>query len=164
MVEMMIALSIFGMVLSGVAALYFMSALTTKEIYGPTRARSARMIALNQIRFKLSDGRVASCVFYPDESWRRIRFKDPDVAGGAFSEFLFNPETQTLSYDADVDDGDAPAVVARGPIEITFKPGGNGQGMDALVTVRVATAEELAYANVDIRDGETVVYLRNPPE
>ena len=35
------------------------------------------------------------------------------------------------------------------------------EGTDAVVTAYVLTEEQLAYSNVDSRDGETVIYLRN---
>jgi len=30
------------------------------------------------------------------------------------------------------------------------------------VTLHVETSDELAYSKVDLRDGDTVVYMRNP--
>ncbi|MFP4580582.1 MAG: prepilin-type N-terminal cleavage/methylation domain-containing protein [Candidatus Sumerlaeia bacterium] len=163
--ETVVALGVFTLVMTGVSTLYYLSAVTIKELYGPTRARSARMAALNQIRFRLCDARIDSCVFFENENYQRIQYKDPGVASGGLSEFLFNPDNETLTYDSDISDGNDGRIVAKGPIDITFKPGGSsGQGVDALVLVYVATAEELAYANVDERDGETVIYLRNPPE
>ena len=61
--------------------------------------------------------------------------------------------------------------MAKGPIDITFTMGSKDldppffttyKGTDSVVTVFVQTSEELAYSNVDLRDGETAVYLRNP--
>ncbi|NQU41647.1 type II secretion system protein, partial [bacterium] len=99
--ELMVSLSIFGFILAGATAIFLLSTRTIKEIYGPTRSRAARMAALNQIRFRLCDARIGSCVFFPDEDNRRLRYVDPSLPGTPTSEFYFDsdPDNPQLYYD-----------------------------------------------------------------
>jgi len=180
LIEAILALTISTIIIGGVVSLQYMSARTINDIYGPTRSRSERTMALNQIRFRLCDGRIDSCKVFNDlneeaesgESGRRIQFEDPNLAeGGApvTSEFYFDPSTRTLQYKMDITDADY-QVVAKGPIDVTFTKGSRFldppnyivyKGTEALVTVYVQTSSELSYSKVDLRDGESVVYLRN---
>jgi len=129
---------------------------TVNVLYGPTQARSARMIALDQIRYRLTDGKVGSCVV--SDSDHRIRFNNPNLGSSITSEFYFDTATKTLFYDDDVSSGLSGQAVAEGPIEITFELESAG----AIVKVTVKTEADLAYADVDEQDGESAVYLRNP--
>ena len=173
--ELMIGTAISSLVMVAVMFILYISTLTVKELYGPTRSRSARMSALNQVRFRLCDAKIGSCVVSdpdPDSdpvAYHRIQFDAPTLGSGIVSEFYFSPEDRTLYYDADINNSD-PQKVARGPINITFTLGSTDLdvpdhliylGTDAVVTIFVQTAAELAYSNVDLRDGETVIYLRN---
>ena len=173
MLELVVASAISLLVLGGVMALQYLSARTAKELYGPTASRSERMNALNQIRMRLVEASVSSCVVSDfvsgsTVSGHRIRFVDPNQ-GGATSEFYFNPTMKTLYYNADIASGSG-SVVARGPIDIRFTLGTldldpartTYLGIDGCVTLYVLTEALLAYSKVDTRDGETVVYLRNP--
>lgn len=168
LIELMIAVGISSLVMVGVVSLQYISARTIKELYAPTRSRSVRMIALNQIRFRLCNAKIGSCVV--SDTNHRIQFEDPTLGASVVSEFYFNTSNRTLYYDADIANSD-PQEVANGPINITFTLGSTDLdvpnhtvylGTDAIVTVYVQTSSELAYANVDTRDGETAVYLRNP--
>jgi hypothetical protein len=80
------------------------------------------------------------------------------------SEFYFNTDEKALYYDGDVSDADEGVVVAKGPVQISFTNGSpdvlGAEG--TMVTLHVETSDELAYSKVDLRDGDTVVYLRNP--
>ncbi|MBN1902139.1 type II secretion system protein [Candidatus Sumerlaeota bacterium] len=168
--EVVISITITGMILAAVISLQYLSTRTIQDMYGPMRARSVRMNALNQIRFRLCDAKIGSCVV--SDSNHRIRFEDPNLAVGGnaiTSEFYFDTNSKTLYFKENVDTSE-PWAVAKGPINITFTPGSrfldppNYQvynGTEAVVTVFVQTSAELAYSNVDIRDGETVIYLRN---
>ena len=170
MIEAILALTISTIIIGGVVSLQYLSARTINDIYGPTRSRSERTMALNQIRFRLCDGRIGSCVV--SDSDHRIQFEDPNLAEGGVpvtSEFYFDPSTRTLQYKMNITDADY-MVVARGPIDITFTKGSPFldppnyivyKGTEAVVTVYVQTSTELSYSKVDLRDGETVVYLRN---
>jgi len=158
--EMAVALGIHSLVLSGVASVFWLSARAVKEIYGPARSCASRITALNQVRLRLADATIGSCVFFPDESFHKIQFDDPNL--GTTSEFEFDTANRNLYYDDDIaSSGDAQTLLT-GPINITFRAGSNGVGVDALVTIFVQTSAELAYSRVDEREGETVVYLRNP--
>jgi prepilin-type N-terminal cleavage/methylation domain-containing protein len=173
MLELVVASAISLLVLSGVMTLQYLSARTAAELYGPTDSRSQRMNALNQIRMRLVEAKVGSCVVSDfvtgsTTSGHRIRFVDPNMAG-ATSEFYFNPTMKTLYYNANVASGSG-SVVARGPINILFTLGSldldplhkTYMGTDGCVTLYVLTEAALAYSKVDTRDGETVVFLRNP--
>ncbi|MFC1601709.1 type II secretion system protein J [Candidatus Sumerlaeota bacterium] len=167
LMELMIATAISAFVVGGVISLQLITARTMRDIYGPMQSRSERLNALNQIRFRLCDAKIGSCVV--SDEGRRLRFEDPTVGDGVTSEFYFDQTERILYYEADVSSGNT-REVAKGPISITFElgndsldPGGTVPfGSDSVVTLRVETADELVYANVDERDGETVVYLRNP--
>ena len=102
----------------------------------------------------------------------RIQFEDPNLSTAesvVSIEFFFDTARRTLYYDEDVDNSN-PFKVARGPINITFFKGTTAldppdfkiyMNTDSVVTVLVETSHELSYSKVDLRDGETVVYLRN---
>jgi len=168
--ELLFYVSISALVMGGVVAIQYLTARTIQEMYGPTRARSERMNAMNQIRFRLCDASIGSCTV--SDSNHRIQFQDPNLASGntpITSEFFFNEQERTLYYDLDVDHSD-PVVVAKGPINITFTLGSKDLdvpdhqqylGIDAVVTIYVKTSKKLSYSDVDERDGETVIFLRN---
>ena len=165
--EMLIAAGISSLVLVGILVLQYTCARTVKDLYGPTRARSARLAALNQITFHLGNAKIGTCVVSDEQ--HRIQFEDPTIGSGITSAFYFNLNTRTLFYDPDIGNSD-PEDIVKGPIEITFTLGSTDLdvpnyttyfGTDTVVTVFVKTAEELSRYNVDQRDGETVVYLRN---
>ena len=70
----------------------------------------------------------------------------------------------------DVSNPNGEMVVAKGPIDITFTLGSRQldppdytawNGQDGVVTTYVQTSSELTYARVDMRDGESIVALRN---
>lgn len=171
LVEVMIASSIAFLVMLGVASLQYISARTIKELYAPTRSRSVRMIALNEIRLRLCDAKIGSCIV--SDLNHRIRFEDPNLKVNGVSvtsEFYFDKLHRTLYYDANISESN-PQVLVKGPIEVTFIKGCRDLdldyhsvylGTDSVVTLYVQTSSELSYSNVDLRDGETVVYLRNP--
>jgi len=170
LVELMVAAVISSLVMAGVIAIQYLTAKTINDLYGPTRSRSVRMIALNQIRFRLCDGKIGSVVV--SDGNHRIQFEDPNLSAGGtpvLSEFYFDTANRILYYDADIAHPN-PTKVAKGPINVMFIKGSLAldapnfkvyKGTDAVVTVFVQTSYELAYSKVDLRDGETLVYLRN---
>lgn len=171
LMELMIAAVISGMVMLSVLSIQYITARTINDVYNPTRSRSVRMNALNQIRFRLCDARVGSVEIL--DANHRIQFEDPNLSKAAGrvirSEFFFDTAKRTLFFDEDVDNLN-PFKVARGPINITFFKGTTAldppdfkiyKNTDSVVTVLVETSHELSYSKVDLRDGETVVYLRN---
>ncbi len=170
LLELITASTIGGVILAGVVSLIYMSGKTIRDIYGPTRARSIRTNVINQIHFRLADARIGSCTV--SDEGHRLSFVDPNLAVGGVnvtSEFFFSADERALYYDDDIS-ADPPAnIVAKGPIEITFTLGSRALdpnrvlylGQSAVVTLFVKTAEELSYSDVDERDGETAVYLRN---
>ncbi len=169
MVELSVAATISFMVMLSVVAIQFISARTINDLYGPTRSRTARMNALNQIRFRLCDAKMGSVVV--SDAKHRIRFNNPNLGSGVTSEFYFSVEKRALYYDADISKDPRPYQVAQGPIDVTFTKGcvdldppdyTTPKGTDAVVTLWVRTSADLSYSRVDVRDGETAVYLRNP--
>jgi len=166
--ELMIGAAISSLVMAAIVALQLITARTLKELYGPTRSRSERMIALNEIRRYLVDARIGSYVISEDD--HRIEFEDPNLGSPGSpvtSAFEFDPASKTLFYDDDIDSSPVAWKVAKGPINITFSRGASGLAAgsdeDSVVTLFVETSADLAYSKVDLRDGETCVYLRNPP-
>jgi prepilin-type N-terminal cleavage/methylation domain-containing protein len=168
MVEVMVASAIALLVMVAVVELQVLTARAVKDFYGTARARSERMVALNQIRFRLSDARIGSCVV--SDGGHRIQFVDPTI-GNVRSEFNFVADEATLYYDMDTSDLGGQRAVAEGPIDVTFTLGSTHldapdyaafAGTDSIVTVYAKTSSDVAYGDVDLRDGETVVYLRNP--
>ncbi len=169
--EMVISVGILGFVGASTSYLMLTSALTAKELYGTTDSRSERMVALNQIRYRLCDGQIGTvnkslATFGIDPAawgWRLMTFTDPTLPGSPTSIFFFRADTRELLYKENwFGPGDFVSL-AKGPIEVTFRPGTEaGIGADALVTIFVKTSSDLRYGQVDIRDGETVIYLRNP--
>lgn len=160
LVEAMISMVIAGMIGAVVVGILRQTGLATKDMYAETRTRSTRMIALDQIRYRLVEAEIGTVVI--SDSDHRIEFDDPNL--GTTSAFIFVPATRVLLYDADVDTdetGEDPThggrQVASGPIDLTFESQEDG----AIVVLRVKSAAEVAFGDVDEQDGETAVYLRN---
>lgn len=169
LIEVLVASTITLMVMGQVLGLFWISTVTIKDLYGPIRSRTSRSIAINEIRFRLSDARIGSAVVLDNN--HKIRFVDPNLTtGGAdvTSEMYFVPAERTLYYRENINSGN-PVKIAKGPIDITFTLGTTDidpshvlrLGEDSTVTIFVRTSSDLSYSRVDTRDGETVVYLRN---
>lgn len=163
MPEVLIAIGIMGVMLVSIASLQYMSALTTKEVYGETRTRASRMRALDQIRYRLCNARVNSVSLSEEDDayggYHYIEFVDPNL-GGPTSSFQFNPADRTLLYDDDVDDAGDAVKVLTGPINISFDL--NDEMKEGLVVLKVKSSAAVKRGDVDIQDGETIVCLRNP--
>jgi prepilin-type N-terminal cleavage/methylation domain-containing protein len=170
LLETVIAIAISSIVMATVATVYYLSVRTIKDLYAPTYARTLRSKAISQIRFRLCDAKIGSCVV--SDNNHRIRFRDPNLARNGtpvISEFYFDPVKKILYYDDDISTSEA-FKVAKGPVDITFTLGSksldlpNNQvpmGVNAIVSVVVKSASKLSYSKVDVREGETVIYLRN---
>lgn len=154
-VEVMISIGISSLVFTAVAYLQLYSARSAKEVYGQTRTRSTRMIALDAIRYRLMNARVGSAQTMLEG--RRIEFVDP-TRGNITSAFFFNGTQRQLYYDQNINDGAAAEVVASGPINVSFQVLNAGE----TIQLNVRSASEMAYGDVDIQDGQTTIYLRNP--
>lgn len=159
-IEMMISMGIGSLIMVVIVSLQSASGRAIKEMYGQTRTRSARMIALDQIRYRLVDARAGTLTFSqanPDGSgFHQVDFIDPNL-GGVTSRFQFDPATVTLTYDSNIADGTAPQSVIRGPIDVSFEP----QNAGAIVVIRTRSSAIMSPGDVDIQDGQTIVYLRN---
>jgi hypothetical protein len=178
MVESMIALTLSLLISSSMMYLYYTSARIIKDIYGPTRSRTARMIAFDVIRYQLSDAKQGTCVV--SDSGHLIEFKNPNIAA-AVSAFQYVsqdkaglyalPDDKALYFFPDYSKKNEFHEVVQGPIDISFTLGSklfdkaHGYTMfvktGSFVTLHIRTSFDLAYSNVDIRDGETGVFLRN---
>lgn len=156
MVETMISLAISGLVTTVVVYMLFQSALTTKDMYAETRTRSTRMRALDQIRYRLVEAQIGSVDI--TNSGRRIEFIDPNL--DVTSAFFYVPDSLTLFYDEDVDDGAAAQALVTGPIDLTFELE-NDDATNGTVILNVRTAAPIGMGDVDTQDGVTVVYMRN---
>jgi prepilin-type N-terminal cleavage/methylation domain-containing protein len=170
LVELMVSVAVFSLVMGGVAALQYLSARGIKEIYAPTDARSARTMALNFLHFELANGKRGSAVV--SNSNHTIEFINPNrcTPTTVTSQFLFDPDARTLTFRPDKNFSTGERRVCRGPVDISFRLGSTvldpAQSTyispESLVTLYVRTQANLAYSNVDDRDGECVVYMRNP--
>ncbi|MFW5870097.1 MAG: PulJ/GspJ family protein [Candidatus Sumerlaeota bacterium] len=166
LLEVMVASTISIAVIGGVLSIFYLTGRSLYDLYPQTRARSYRQTALNQIRLRLCDARIDSYSIL--DNGRKIQYIDPTISGSPTSEFYFTTATTgkiqgELFYDTDINASPNAGRVASGPINITFSSGSpSDPGDPAMITVYVKTAEPMSLGDVDERDGETVVYLRNP--
>lgn len=160
LVEVSVAMLVATMVMAGVASLQWISARGASEMYGITRTRSSRMQALDQIRFRLCNARIGTVSLSQSSAngpgFNRVEFNDPNL-GAVTSAFYFVSDQNALFYDDDINDNTAAVEFVRGPINISFE----SQSSGAIIVLYVRSSSDLAYAEQDIQDGETVIYLRN---
>ena len=155
LVELMMAVGVSSLVMISVAYMQYFSGRTIKELYGQTRTRCSRMIALDAIRYRLMNARIGSCVV--SYSNHQIQFTDPTLGGG-YSTFSFNQEQRKLYYNKNTHDGLPAVVVASGPIDVSFQVLNAGE----VIQISVRSASDMDYGSVDTQDGQTSIYLRNP--
>lgn len=153
-VELMVAVSVSSLVMVNIAVLDYYTARSVKEIFGQTRARSARMIALDAIRYRLMNAKIGSCV--ASQANRRIDFVDP-TRGGITTALYFVQAQQTLYIVDNVSNNSTGVRLASGPYDVTFTPQGAGE----TVQIWVRSISPEAYSIIDQQDGQTSVYLRN---
>ena len=87
MIEVIIAAGILGMVLMGVAFIEATSAKQTLALYGDSRTLHRAHLVLDRVRYKLMTAQVGSVVSVNDG--RTIEFRDPNLALGKISMFVF---------------------------------------------------------------------------
>jgi len=152
--ETVVAMLIASIISLAVSGLIYATGISFKQLYSDTRARSTRMIALDQVRFRLSSARIGS-VRIKDEG-RRIDFSDPNLRG-ARSMFLFDGESGRLMYDDDIKDSEKPVMVAEGPITLSFKLAEGG----TMIVMSMATFSDMKLKHDRTENGSTSIYLRN---
>jgi prepilin-type N-terminal cleavage/methylation domain-containing protein len=168
--EVAVSMAIAGMIAVVVAGILRESGLAIKNMYAITRTRSTRMNAIDQVRYRLIEAERSSVTI--SNSDRKIEFHNPNLVDPnddtvpVFSSFEFIPgDTEispgTLMYDENIDDDVDPITAARGPINFTFELVDLGNGEHSLVILKVKSAAHVSFGDVDIQDGETLVYLRN---
>lgn len=157
MVEVIIMMLISLMISVIVVGLMYESALAIKDMYAETRTRSTRMIALDQIRYRLASAKIDTIAI--SNASHTIQFANPNLGAGIVSSFTFVPATRRLFYDNNINDNDAAIEVAQGPIDLTFELDDDSNG--GLVRLNVRSAADVAFGDVDQQDGETAIYLRN---
>lgn len=155
--EVMIMMMLSLLISIVVVGLMYESALAIKDMYAETRTRSTRMIALDQVRYRISEAMIDTITI--SNSDHRIDFGNPNLGWGVISRFEFIPGTRRLMYDEDISDSVSPVEVAQGPIDLTFELDIDSSG--GLVRVLVKSAADVAFGDVDEQDGETAIYLRN---
>ena len=151
----MISVGVSSLVMVAVASIEYIGARMTKDVYGQTRSRGARMISLDQIRYRLMNARIASCAVTPDG--RRIEYEDPTLAGNPTSALNFSTTDGTLYYDFNINDCIAAAAAGHGPIDVNFVVSN-----PALVTITATTTSNMGEELTDKLTMTTAVYLRNP--
>lgn len=151
-------MSAISLLISIVAAdLMYETSLTVKEVYAETRTRATRSIALDQVRYQLS-GAVLDTVEITNAN-RTIEFGNRKNGWDTVSRFVFLPSVRKLFYDDDISDNQGAVVVASGPIDLTFEL--DDQGANGLIRVKVKSAAEVAFGDIDEQQGETSIFLRN---
>lgn len=159
-VELLISISLSSLVVMAIASLQYVSGRALKEVYNETRTRSSRMIALDQIRFRLSNARPDSVAI--SNSNRTILFKDPNLSGGPTSMFYFLADQRTLYYQQDLSKPGTAKAVVKGPINITFQRIAPGATVPVpLIRLTVKSASPTAHGEIDTQDGMMNVLLRN---
>ncbi|MCH8333944.1 prepilin-type N-terminal cleavage/methylation domain-containing protein [Candidatus Sumerlaeota bacterium] len=156
LIEIMIATSISTIVMATVVGLQLLSARAVIELLGSNRTRSARTLALVRIRSTLSNAQIGTFVI--SDNNHRIQFIDPSLLG-VTSALFFDTDSNTLFYDANINDGANALHPVKGPIDVTFEP--DPLAPLAMILVKVRTESQISFGEVDSQEGETSVYLRN---
>lgn len=87
LLEVMIACSILGIVLVGVAFIESASAKQWLALYGDSRTLHRAHLVLDRIRYKLMMGQVGMVVI--KDTGQTIEFRDPNLTAGVISAFKF---------------------------------------------------------------------------
>lgn len=157
MAEVVVMMLISLLISVVVVGLMYESALAIKDMYAETRTRSTRMIALDQIRYRLSGAAIDTVTI--TNANHSIEFANPNLGWGTISRFDFIPSDRRLLYDDNVDDNVDAVEVAQGPIDLTFELDTESSG--GLVRLHVKSAADVAFGDIDEQDGETAIFLRN---
>lgn len=157
MVEAMMMMTISLMISVMVVGLMYESALAIKDMYAETRTRSTRMIALDQIRYRLASAKIDTISITNGN--HTMEFANPNLGAGTVSRFTFVPASRRLFYDDDISDNTPATEVAHGPIDLTFELDADSNA--GLVRLNVRSAADVAFGDVDQQDGETAIFLRN---
>lgn len=153
LLELIVAITISSMVMIALASLQHITTLQTKNVFGQVWARQTRMMALDQVRYRLMNARVGSVTI--TDSGHMITFQDLNLSKTLYSWFQFNPANRTLSYNELAGDGIPAKAIITGPVDITFT-----KENPALVKIWVKTVANYAYGQVDSQDGVIKVQLR----
>src|SRR5436305_1954558 len=98
MLEMVIAMSISSLVMIAVAVVQCFSGRAIKEMYGQTRTRSSRLIAIDQIRYRLVNAKVGSCTYTNGDDtsgYTQIDYLDPNISTTVKCRLYFLSSTNT---------------------------------------------------------------------
>lgn len=153
--ELMIAVGISSLVMMVIAGLMYMAARHSKDVLGQARMRSARTQAIDEIRYRLSSGKIGTVEI--TNSGNTIEFINPNLSTTVKSKFHFDATAKTLYYDPLVGSGADLLPCAKGPIDIQFELQDSG----AVVQVTVKSDSSLAYQQIDEQEGQVAIYLRN---
>lgn len=153
MAEVMIAMVISSGVAITVSGLQLMSAKSTFELFANTRTRSSRAQAVDQIRYRLYRGTIATCDV--TEAGNRIEFEDAVL--DTTSAFYFSPDEQKLYYDPDVEDATDGAMIARELDDVIFAL----DATEAIIHVNISSLVRTGVGEEDFKEFETQIYLRN---
>lgn len=151
--ELIVSITISSMVMVALASLQHITTLQSKNLFGQVWARQTRMMAIDQLRYRLMNARVGSVVIKDDG--HTIEFADLNLSKTMKSRFQFTPSNRTLSFNKLIGDGVPGKAVIRGPVDITFT-----LENPALVKIWVKTASNYSYGEVDTQDGAIKVQLR----
>lgn len=159
LVELMVSSVVVSMVFVIIGSLQSISGHGIKDVYSITRARSARMMAIDRLRYTLANGRIGTAVTSMPAATggsHRIQYVDP-TKGNVTSQFTWDTDLQALTYDDNINASPGPRTIVRGPIDVNFTLLGAGE----LVQLQVRSMSEIGLGKQETQDGMTTVYLRN---
>ncbi len=140
-------------VMTSLVSLHYLTALTGKDVLGDIRSRQLCQSALDQVRTRIMNARIGSCVV-TDEG-HRIEFLDPN-GSGVTSAFEFANGRLTLDLVLG-DDLEAYHLV-EGLLDVSFECLNSGSA------VRVEASAQMAKGKGETMTskGEALIHLRNP--
>lgn len=116
LVEMVIAFSLLSLVFLAVAALQIMTARNSDAMYDDARGRTDRLAALERIAYELMMADTGSVSISNND--QRLEFNNPNLGSGVTSRFDF--ANNALTFDEDIDDGQAAEVIKDNLDSVTF--------------------------------------------
>lgn len=161
LMETLVSMALMMVTMSAVGAMMLLSARSTRELYAHTRGRSSRMLALDQIRYRLTDARIGTVEFLDGDEidgYRTILFLNPNTGTG-LSRFHYDAEMKTLFFDDDFSDGGYDQFSVGDLLaDVRFRSAAPDA---AVIGVIIRTITPVGPGQVDSQEGDTLIYLRN---
>jgi len=156
LLEVMVAVSLLGLVFMGVAFIEVTSAKQIQELYGDARTLGRAHLVLTRIRYKLCMGEVGSPVV--SDGGRTLTFRNPNLAPGVISGYKLLKGT--VYYYEDMSQAASTPGQGIGLVrELQFQILGPGNG----VRVIVQTLQRYSWKLDRPFKLDTEITLRNLP-